>query len=54
MRKIALISEHASPLARIGGTDSGGQNVYVAQLAKQLARLGYLVDIFTRATRKDP
>ncbi|KIF81352.1 glycosyltransferase family 4 protein [Noviherbaspirillum autotrophicum] len=48
MRKIALISEHASPLALIGGTDSGGQNVYVAQLAKQLARLGYEVDIFTR------
>lgn len=48
MRKIALISEHASPLALIGGTDSGGQNVYVAQLARQLARLGYLVDIFTR------
>ena len=48
MRKIALISEHASPLALIGGTDSGGQNVYVAQLAKQLARLGYLVDVFTR------
>jgi glycosyltransferase involved in cell wall biosynthesis len=48
MRKIALISEHASPLALIGSTDSGGQNVYVAQIAKQLARLGYLVDIFTR------
>jgi glycosyltransferase involved in cell wall biosynthesis len=48
MRKIALISEHASPLALIGGVDSGGQNVYVAQLAKQLARLGYQVDIFTR------
>lgn len=48
MRKIAFISEHASPLALIGSTDSGGQNVYVAQLAKQLARLGYLVDIFTR------
>lgn len=48
MRKIALISEHASPLALIGGTDSGGQNVYVAHLAKQLARLGYMVDIFTR------
>ncbi|HJV83688.1 glycosyltransferase family 1 protein [Noviherbaspirillum sp.] len=48
MRKIALISEHASPLARIGSIDSGGQNVYVAQLAKQLARLGYLIDIFTR------
>ncbi|HVK95717.1 MAG TPA: glycosyltransferase family 1 protein [Noviherbaspirillum sp.] len=48
MRKIALISEHASPLALIGSVDSGGQNVYVGQLAKQLARLGYLVDIFTR------
>ena len=48
MRKIALISEHASPLAHIGGIDSGGQNVYVAQIAKQLARLGYLVDVFTR------
>jgi len=48
MRKIALISEHASPLAVIGGTDSGGQNVYVAHLAKQLAHLGYAVDVFTR------
>ncbi|MDB5761277.1 MAG: glycosyltransferase family 1 protein [Herminiimonas sp.] len=48
MRKIALISEHASPLALVGGTDSGGQNVYVAHLAKQLARKGCLVDIFTR------
>jgi D-inositol-3-phosphate glycosyltransferase len=48
MRKIALISEHASPLALIGSVDSGGQNVYVGQLAKHLARLGYLVDVFTR------
>jgi glycosyltransferase involved in cell wall biosynthesis len=48
MKKIALISEHASPLALIGGVDSGGQNVYVAHVARQLARQGYLVDIFTR------
>ncbi len=48
MKKIALISEHASPLAVIGGTDAGGQNVYVAQLATQLARRGYHVDVFTR------
>lgn len=46
--KIAFISEHASPLATIGGVDSGGQNVYVAELAKQLAALGYDIDIFTR------
>jgi D-inositol-3-phosphate glycosyltransferase len=48
MRNIALISEHASPIASLGSVDSGGQNVYVAQLGKQLGRLGYMVDIFTR------
>lgn len=47
-RKIAFISEHASPLAALGGIDSGGQNVYVGELAKNLAKLGYEVDIFTR------
>ena len=47
-RTVALISEHASPLASAGGVDSGGQNVYVAQVARQIARLGYGVDVFTR------
>jgi glycosyltransferase involved in cell wall biosynthesis len=45
---IALISEHASPLAAPGGIDAGGQNIYVAQIARQLGRLGYKVDVFTR------
>lgn len=53
MRKIALISEHASPIARLGSIDSGGQNVYVAQVARHLARLGYLVDVFTRRDSSD-
>ena len=48
IRSIALISEHASPLAAAGGVDSGGQNIYVAQVASHLARLGYEVDVFTR------
>ncbi len=52
MRTIAIISEHASPLADLGGVDSGGQNVYVAQIAKNLARLGFQVDIFTRRDDK--
>src|SRR5436305_5149563 len=30
------------------GVDSGGQNVYVGQVAKHLAALGYDVDVFTR------
>ncbi len=52
-KKIAFISEHASPLAVLGGVDSGGQNVYVAEICKQLARLGYTIDIFTRKDSKE-
>lgn len=48
MRKIAIVSEHASPLARIGSVDSGGQNVYVAQIARHLGAMGHHVDVFTR------
>lgn len=51
-KRIALISEHASPLAALGGTDSGGQNVYVGQVARHLAAHGYVVDIFTRRDSK--
>jgi D-inositol-3-phosphate glycosyltransferase len=47
-KKIALISEHASPLGSLGGVDSGGQNVYVAQVARRLASQGCQVDVFTR------
>ena len=49
--KIALVSEHASPLVAAGGIDSGGQNVYVANVARQLHRAGHLVDVFTRRDR---
>ncbi|HLR76245.1 MAG TPA: glycosyltransferase [Balneolaceae bacterium] len=47
-KNIAFISEHASPLATLGGVDSGGQNVYVDCLARKLTEYGYKVDIFTR------
>ena len=46
--RVAFISEHASPLATIGGVDAGGQNIAVAELATELARSGAQVDIFTR------
>jgi glycosyltransferase involved in cell wall biosynthesis len=46
--KIDLVSEHASPLAAIGGVDAGGQNVHVAALAEGLARRGHDVTVFTR------
>jgi glycosyltransferase involved in cell wall biosynthesis len=48
MSKIAIISEHASPLALAGGVDSGGQNIYVGQIAEHFARCGHTVDVFTR------
>lgn len=47
-----MVSEHASPLAALGGADGGGQNVQVAELAKGLARLGHQVVVHTR--RDDP
>ena len=47
-KRIALISDHASPLASPGSIDCGGQNVYVAHLARELAMSGHLVDVFTR------
>ncbi len=50
--RIAFVSEHASPLAALGGVDAGGQNVHVAELAAGLTRLGHEVSVFTR--RDDP
>src|SRR5690606_701790 len=51
--KIALVSEHASPLATMGGEDAGGQNVHVAQLAAGLTRQGHEVSVYTRRDRPD-
>ncbi|MCW2671327.1 MAG: putative glycosyl transferase [Frankiales bacterium] len=46
--KIAMVSEHASPLAVLGGVDAGGQNVHVAALSTALARRGAEVTVHTR------
>lgn len=46
--RIAMVSEHASPLAALGGVDAGGQNVHVAALASALARRGHRVVVHTR------
>lgn len=46
--RIALVSEHANPLAALGGADAGGQNVHVAALAAGLAALGHEVVVHTR------
>jgi glycosyltransferase involved in cell wall biosynthesis len=46
--RIALVSEHANPLAAIGGVDAGGQNVHVAALAGGLVERGHDVTVFSR------
>ncbi|MBI2953863.1 MAG: glycosyltransferase [Chloroflexi bacterium] len=46
--RIAMLSEHASPLALLGGEDAGGQNVYVSEVSTNVSALGFQVDVFTR------
>jgi D-inositol-3-phosphate glycosyltransferase len=54
-RRIAMLSVHACPLAKLGGRDSGGMNVYVRELARVLGKRGIEVDVFTRWREKyDP
>ena len=46
--RVALVSVHGCPLARLGEKDTGGMNVYLLQLAKELGSLGIKADVFTR------
>jgi D-inositol-3-phosphate glycosyltransferase len=46
---IAMISLHSCPLGQLGTRDTGGMNVYVRELARELGALGHRVDIYTRA-----
>ncbi|WP_030437342.1 glycosyltransferase [Actinoplanes subtropicus] len=51
--RIAMISEHASPLATLGGVDAGGQNTHVAELSAALAGDGHDVRVYTRRDGND-
>ncbi|MGI5835082.1 MAG: glycosyltransferase [Chloroflexota bacterium] len=50
--RVAMLSEHASPVALLGSEDAGGQNVYVDQVSRNVASLGYEVDVYTRCDDK--
>ena len=52
MLRIAMLSVHTCPLAVLGGKETGGMNVYVRELSRELGRMGMAVDIFTRS--QDP
>jgi len=47
--KIAFLSVHTCPLAALGGKETGGMNVYVREVARELGRMGVAVDVFTRS-----
>lgn len=49
MLRIAMLSYHTCPLATLGGKDTGGMNVYVRDLTRELGRMGIHVDVFTRS-----
>src|SRR5688572_33190234 len=50
MCDIAVVSVHTSPLARPGTRDSGGLNVYVRELSREMGKRGHNMDIYTRRT----
>jgi D-inositol-3-phosphate glycosyltransferase len=50
---MAVFSVHTSPLHQPGTGDAGGMNVYIAEVARELAEAGVEVEIFTRATSSD-
>ncbi len=49
VKTVAVVSMHTSPLHQPGSGDAGGMNVYIANTAREMARLGLSVDIFTRS-----
>jgi len=44
-----MLSYHTCPLATLGGKDTGGMNVYVREITRQLGAMGIHVDVFTRS-----
>jgi len=47
--RVAILSVHTCPLAVLGGKETGGMNVYVRELARELGRMGVRADVFTRS-----
>ncbi len=51
--RVAVLSVHTSPLELPGSGDAGGMNVYIREVAIEMARRGVRSDIFTRRTSPD-
>lgn len=51
--RVAVLSVHTSPLELPGSGDAGGMNVYIREVAAEMARRGVRSDVFTRRTDPD-
>jgi len=47
--RVAMLSVHTCPLAAPGGKETGGMNVYLREVSRELGRMGVEVDVFTRS-----
>ena len=48
MHRVAMLSMHGCPVARLGERDTGGMNVYLLKVARELGERGHMVDVYTR------
>ncbi len=46
--RIVMFSIHSCPVGELGTNDTGGMNVYIRELACELAKRGHRIDIYTR------
>jgi D-inositol-3-phosphate glycosyltransferase len=53
VKRVAMLSVHTCPLASLGGKETGGMNVYIRDLSRELGRRGIAVDCFTRSQNPD-
>lgn len=52
-KRVLMISYHTCPLASEEGKETGGMNVYVYELSKNLGKIGYQIDVITRCQDKN-
>lgn len=52
-KRIAILSVHSCPLGKIGERDTGGMSVYIRELSRELEKMGFIIDIFTRRQCKE-
>jgi D-inositol-3-phosphate glycosyltransferase len=51
--RIAMLSLHSNPIGKLGTKDTGGMSVYIRELAHELGKRGYRIDIYTRLQNDD-